>query len=316
MTQRTNTQSAYHVYSLTKILAATLVMQLVEEKKIGLNDSIKKYFSNFNLKYDGKDIDITILNLLNHSSGIGDHSPELKEMMGSQISNTYLKLPYLPGSEAKYSNSEYIILSKVVEKVTGKKFSKMISEYILKPSKMSRSDFTYNDKIVNNQVYGTIQFFSLSGTIMRFMLDDQYKNFYEGSMLWLKEFDIQWQAAGGLVSSINDMAKFLSAYHANKLFSRETKDIFLYHKTVMVDSWMSSQEKVNFGIGWYHIHDKGKFFYQHQGLGPGFRTIMRIYPAYDISIIILTSQTSIDIDDWADRLIEHIIKEEDENHLF
>ena len=182
---------------------------------------------------------------------------------------------------------------------------------------MTHSDFTYNDKTVNNQVYGTIQFFSLTGTIMRFILDEKNQDFYEGSMLWLKEFDIQWQAAGGLVSSIDDMATFLSAYHANKLFNAHSKKVFLHTPTVKVNSWMSTQEDVRFGIGWYHIRDKGKHFYQHQGLGPGFRTIIRIYPKYNISIIILTSQTSIDIDNWADKLIEHSLDEMQNNsHLF
>ncbi|NEW59749.1 beta-lactamase family protein [Sulfurovum sp. bin170] len=309
MSQKTTTQSVYHVYSLTKILASTLVMQLIEERQIGLNDSIKKYFPNFDLRYDGKEVDITILNLLNHSSGIGDRSSEVKDMMGSQKSDSYLELPYMPGSEAKYSNAEYIILSKVIEQVTNRRFDELIKEYILEPTEMRRSDFTYNKSMAKEQVYGTIQFFSLAGTVMRFMIEDEDQDFYEGCMLWLKEFDIEWQAAGGLVSSIEDMAKFLSAYHGNRLFSKETKDIFINNKTVKVDSWMSSQEEVSFGIGWYHIHDKGKFFYQHQGLGPGFRTIMRIYPELDTSIIILTSQTSIDIDDWADRLIENIITE-------
>jgi len=313
MQQTTNTQSVYHVYSLTKILTATIVMQLVEQGKINLNDSIKKYFPNFNLKYDGEYVDITILNLLNHSSGIKDNSSEIRNMLHKDNNNSYAVLPYMPGSEAKYSNAEYILLSKIIEQVTGKYFATVVKEYILHPANMSNSGFTYNETMSKDQVFGTINFFSLTGLIMKFILDDKNKDFYQDGTLWLKEFDVRWQAAGGLVSSITDMAKFLSAYHSNTLFSQKTKNIFTENKSIKVDSWLSSQEDVRFGIGWYHIDHKGKFFYQHQGLGPGFRTIMRIYPAYDISIIILTSQTSIDIDTWADKLIDHIIAEHTRN---
>lgn len=309
MTQPTNTQSVYHVYSLTKILTASVVMKLVEKGKIDLYDSIKKYFPNFKLKYQGKDVDISILNLLNHSSGITDKASQIPSMMQSQPSHNYLTLPYMPGSEAKYSNAEYIILSKIIEQVTGQYFDEVVREYILNPQKMSRSAFTYNDAMSKDQVFGTIRLFSLTGLIMKFMLDDKNKDFYQGSTLWLKEFDVRWQAAGGLVSSIEDMAKFLSAYHSHKLFSEKTKRIFTDNQSVKVDSWLSSQDDVSFGIGWYHIYHEGKFFYQHQGLGPGFRTIIRIYPAYDTSIIILTSQTSVDIDMWADKLIDNIITE-------
>ncbi len=305
-TQRTTTKSVYHVYSLTKILTATLVMQLIEEKKIGLYDSVKNYFPNFDAKYKGKSVEISILSLLNHSSGIKDGSFEIYKMMQKEKSDLFIELPYLPGTEAKYSNAEYILLSKIVEKATGKNFVDLIKEYIIEPSKMSRSDFIYNSSIADEQVYGTIRFFSIIGTVMKFMLAEESKDFYEGSMLWLKEFDIEWQAAGGMVSSIDDMAKFLSYYQANRLFSLKTKSLFVNQKAIPVHSWLSLQDEVNFGIGWYHIRDKGKFFYQHQGVGPGFRTIMRIYPELDLSFIILTSQTGIDIDAWADRLISDI----------
>ena len=309
MTQKTTNSSVYHVYSLTKILTTSLIMKLIEEKKIGLHDSITKYFPYFDLRYKDKKVDVTILNLLNHSSGIGDRSKEIRSMMGATKSENYQELPYLPGSESSYSNVEYILLGKVAEKVTGKSFETLIDKYILKPAKMKRSAFTYTPKIRDTQVHGTIQFFSIVGTVMRFMLTDEAKGGYEGCMLWLNAFDIEWKPAGGLVSSIDDMAKFISAYHKNKLFSKKTKNLIVKQKNVIVNSWLSSQDEVHFGIGWYHIRDKGKFFYQHQGLGPGFRTIMRIYPKYDITIIILTSQTSTDIDAWADRLIDDIVVE-------
>ena len=306
MTHITNTNSVYHVYSLTKILTATLVMQLIEEKKLSLNDPIKKFFPHFNLKYNNKEITVTIENLLNHSSGLKDGMKNISEMINGE-KNLHIDLPYLPGSEAKYSSAEYIILSQIVEQVTMESFNDLIHKHILKPLKMERSDFTYNDAIKNNQVYGTLQFFSIIDTVMKFMVSEESKESYEGSMLWLKEFDITWKAAGGLVSSIDDMAKFLAAFNGNKLFSEETKKLFFNKPSIPVHSWMTSQEETTFGIGWYHIHDKGKFFYQHQGVGPGFRTIMRIYPKEDVSIIILTSQTSVDIDVWADKLIESVL---------
>ena len=310
MTQKTTNSSVYHVYSLTKILTMSLVMKLIEEKKIRLHDSIRKYFPQFDLRYEGKKVDVTLLNLLNHSSGLGDRSSQIRTMFKETKSETFQALPYLPGSEAKYSNVEYIILGKIIEKVMGKDFETLIQKYILNPAKMRRSAFTYQPKIEKTQVYGTLQFFSITDMVMRFMLKSESKGEYEGCMLWLKGFDIAWKPAGGLIASIDDMAKFISAYHKHRLFSAKTKKRIYEQKNVIVDSWMSSQDEVHFGIGWYHIRDKGKFFYQHQGLGPGFRTIIRIYPKYDVSIIILTSQTSIDIDLWADTLIEDIITNE------
>lgn len=314
--QVTSLESVYHVFSLTKILAATVAMQLVNEGVLLLEDPVQKYLPRFDARYEDKKVTVTLLNLLNHSSGISDRSPEVRPLTDDDYyayvkannieTAPYVELPYLPGSEAKYSSAEYIILSRIIEKATGEEFGDLVMERIVKPAQMERSGFTYTEEMAEDQVYGTVRFFSIVGTAMRIFMDEKNKDRWEGTTLWLKQFDVGWLAAGGLVAPIHDMALFLSAYHNGKLMNAETKKLFLQTPSVPVDSWLSSQEKVAFGIGWYHIEDKGEFFYQHQGVGPGFRTIMRIYPAYDISFVILTSQTETDIDGWADRLIRDV----------
>jgi CubicO group peptidase (beta-lactamase class C family) len=314
--QPTSLESTYHVFSLTKILAATLCMQLIGEGRLSLDDPIARYFPRFRAKYKGKEVTVTLLNLLNHSSGIGDRSTAVRPMTDDSYyeyakangieTDGYIELPYKPGSEANYSSAEYVILSRIMEKATGEAFGEMIKERILRPARMERSGFTYSREMAKDQVYGTLKFFSVVGTAMRIFMDEANKDHYEGTTLWLKQFDVGWLAAGGLVAPVHDMALFLSAYNNCRLMDAETKKIFLETPPVPVHSWLTSQEKVALGIGWYHIDDKGEFFYQHQGLGPGFRTIMRIYPKYDISFVILTSQTETDIDAWADRLIRDV----------
>ena len=315
-TQETSIESVYHVYSLSKILAATLAMQLIDEGYFSLDDPIQKYLPRFRAQYDGEDVNITVLNLLNHSSGISDRSSEVRPLTddtyfeyakahGIEIVE-YVDLPYKPGSEAKYSSAEYIVMSRLIEKATGRDFGNLVRERILIPSKMERSGFTYSEEMAKDEVYGTMKMFSIVGIAMRMFMDSANKDHWDGTTLWLKQFDIGWLAAGGLVAPVHDMALFLSAYHSNLLLNEETKKVLLETPTVHVDSWMAPQEEIDFGIGWYHIHDKGEFYYQHQGLGPGFRTMIRIYPEYDLSYVILTSQTETDIDSWGDKLIDAI----------
>ena len=315
-TQRTSLESVYHVYSLTKILAATLAMQLVDEGVISLDEPIDKYLPRFKAKYDDKNVTVTILNLMNHSSGIGDRSREVRALTDDNYYAyakhndleivKYVDLPYMPGSESKYSSAEYVILSRIIEKATGEDFGDLVIERIIKPAGMTRSGFTYTDAMAKDQVYGTMKMFSIVGIAMRMFMDSANKDHWDGTTQWLKQFDIGWLAAGGLVAPIHDMALFLSAYNNHKLMNEKTKKIFLETPTVKVDAWMAPQEDIHFGIGWYHIKDQGEFYYQHQGLGPGFRTMIRIYPKYDISFVILTSQTETDIDSWGDRLINDI----------
>ena len=314
--QATDLESVYHVFSLTKILAATLAMQLVDEGVIALDDPIEKYLPRFRARYDDKDVTVTILNLLNHSSGINDRSSEVRPLTddnyyayakakGMEIVD-YIELPHMPGSEAKYSSAEYIILSRIIEKATGEEFGTLVMERVVEPAGMKRSGFTYTPEMAENQVYGTMKMFSIVGIAMRMFMDSANKDHWEGTTLWLKQFDIGWLAAGGLVAPVHDMALFLSAYQNHKLMNEKTKKLFLETPTVKVDAWMAPQEDISFGIGWYHIRDKGEFYYQHQGLGPGYRTMIRIYPEYDLSFVILTSQTETDIDAWGDRLIDDV----------
>ncbi len=314
--QETSLESVYHVFSLTKILAATVAMQLINEGVISLDDPVQKYLPRFRAKYEGKEVTVTILNLLNHSSGISDQSSEVRPLTDDNYyaytkanhieTVSYVDLPYLPGSEAKYSSAEYIILSRIIEKATGEDFGELVTERVIEPAKMERSGFTYTAEMAKDQVYGTMKMFSIVGIAMRMFMDKTNKDHWEGTTMWLKQFDIGWLAAGGLVAPIHDMALFLSAYNNHLLMDEKTKKIFLETPTVKVDSFLSSQDDVRFGIGWYHITDKGEFYYQHQGLGPGYRTIIRIYPKYDISFVILTSQTETDVDAWSDRLIQDI----------
>ena len=314
--QSTSLESVYHVYSLTKILAATLAMQLVDEGVIALDDPIGKYLPRFQAKYDDKSVTVTILNLLNHSSGISDRSSEVRPLTDDNYyaytqahdieTVKYIDLPHLPGTSSKYSSAEYIVLSRIIEKATGEDFGDLVRERILEPAQMERSGFTYTHSMAQDQVYGTMKMFSIVGIAMRMFMDSANKDHWDGTTQWLKQFDIGWLAAGGLVASVHDMALFLSAYNSKLLLDDKAKKTFLETPTVHVNAWMAPQEDIRFGIGWYHIRDKGEFYYQHQGLGPGFRTIIRIYPKYDLSFVILTSQTETDIDSWSDRLIDDI----------
>ncbi len=314
--QATSLESVYHVFSLTKILAATVTMQLVNEGVLSLDDPVQKYLPRFKAMYEDKEVTVTVLNLLNHSSGINDRSSEVRPLTDDNYyaytktsgieTADHIELPYLPGSEAKYSSAEYIILSRIIEKATGEDFGEMVMERVVEPAQMMRSGFTYTDAMAKDQVYGTMKMFSITGIAMRMFMDSANKDHWDGTTQWLKQFDIGWLAAGGLVAPVHDMALFLSAYNNGKLIDEKTKKVFLETPTVKVDSFLAPQEEISFGIGWYHINDKGEFYYQHQGLGPGYRTIMRIYPKYDISFVILTSQTETDIDAWSDRLIQEI----------
>jgi len=313
--QHTSLKSVYHAFSLTKILTAVVMVQLIEEGKASLNDNVSKYFPRFRAQYDDSDVNVTLLELLNHSSGITDFVGDYRHLFDDEryeeaLRNgeklpKYIPLSHQPGSESSYSSAEYIVLGKVIEKIEGEPFDEVVTRRILTPVGMKESGFTYTPEMASNQVYGTIEFFSIIGTAMRMMMPDAYHDHYEGTTLWLKQFDVQWQPAGGLVSSIHDMALFLQAYLRGKLLSPAGMALINDTPTVIVHQRFSSFDDVRFGIGWYHLRNDGHFFLQHQGVGPGFRTIMRIYPKEGLAFVVLTDQTGTDIDHWGDVVFDN-----------
>jgi CubicO group peptidase (beta-lactamase class C family) len=317
--QPSSLESVYHVFSLTKILTATAMMQLVEEKRASLDERVSDYFPRFRARYDDKDVPVTILNLLNHSSGISDFSGDYRHMFddgryaqamanGEEL-EPFVELEFVPGSQAQYSSSEYVVLGYLIEKITGRAFEEVIAAKILEPAGMKRSGFTYSESMESDEVHGTVKFFSMVGLAMRLFMTDEMKDRYEGTTLWLNQFDVQWAPAGGLVGSVHDMGLFLHAYLSCSLFNAKTAALINDQPTVKVHNGNSAFDDVRFGIGWYHLKKEGESFLQHQGIGPGFRNIMRIYPEHDLSFVILTSQSGTDIDRWADILFKNFKEE-------
>jgi len=267
----TSTQSIYHVFSLTKILTATVMMQLVQEGRVSLDADIETFFPRLSAKYDDINATITVLNLLNHSSGISDRSGDYRHMFDDNYYaymleqeeelDDYIDLPYLPGSEAKYSSAEYVLLGKIMEKVTGESFSDLIRKRVLEPAKMERSGFTYTETMAEDQVYGTVKYFSIVGFAMRMFMEDDWRDHYEGTTLWLKQFDVRWQPAGGLVSSIHDMALFLKSYRAGSFLDAATQKTFLHAPSIQVNQTFPNYDGTTSKIimsSFYSIRGSGR----------------------------------------------------------
>ena len=304
--QLSDNESVYHIYSLSKMFAVTIAMQLRQEGLLDFNSDIKRYFPHACFTYEGKIQHIKVINLLNHSSGIGDRSSEVRPFFDGLEHEEYecYELPHSVGSEAKYSSAEYMVLQKILEMVSNQPFAQLVRERIFVPLGMEKSDFYYNEKNQNNQVAGTLQRFSLMGTIMRAMSSEHSKDHYEGNTFYMHPFEVQWHAAGGIISNIHEMSLFLDAFEHNRLFSKESAEFMHNYPLVQVHQLFKNYDDVKFSIGWYYITNHGHTFYQHQGMGPGFRTIMRIYPKEELSLILLTNQTETDVDALADTIFD------------
>lgn len=208
----TNTLSA--IGSVTKTFTAVVVMQLVEEGKISLDDTVDTWFPE---QPNGDKI--TIRMLLSHTSGLENYSTVLgddiekwtREWTPEELIAEANKAGPVsePGSSrAYYSNTNYFILGLIIEKITGRSWEQEVESRIIKPLDLKDTTFIDKEGILGDAlVPGYIK------TPDGFLSTLEFPWYPHESTAW---------AAGGLVSTISDLMTFVSALFDGKLVSRET----------------------------------------------------------------------------------------------
>jgi CubicO group peptidase (beta-lactamase class C family) len=140
-------QTIFQLGSITKEFTAAVVLKLAKQKKLALTDPLSKYYPDF-----PKGDSITLQNLLTHTSGIFNYS-DTKEVWEQSQQETdegkvlaFIKskpLSFRPGEKYSYSNSNYMLLAYIIQKVTGKTYEAVVSGMILNPLHMTRSGFDF-----------------------------------------------------------------------------------------------------------------------------------------------------------------------------
>ena len=185
----------FRVGSVTKTFTATLVLQLVDQKRIGLDDPVGRYLPGV----IPAGSTITIRELLQHRSGLANFTDYLTWMEQAEQSVSVRPIDVLrfaaskpllfdPGSHWAYSNTNYMALGLVIEKVTGHSFGQELRQHILKPLALSRTELATTRQLPGLQDQGTNP-------------------------------DLAW-AAGGIVSDTQDLARYFSALLSGHLISR------------------------------------------------------------------------------------------------
>lgn len=153
---RNTSDTEFSIGSITKSITATAIMQLVEKGKLKLTDTLNKYIPDYPR---GKEI--TIKELLTHSSGIQDYMNDdimteknLLHIAFKPITPVGLirlfenkSLNFKPGSNYRYSNSGYILLGYIIEKVSGKSYGEYIKENVFNKAGMSTANYAPLEKI-------------------------------------------------------------------------------------------------------------------------------------------------------------------------
>jgi len=300
---KTDTGTVYHWWSMTKIPTAVAIMQLREQSKLDLGEAVSEYLPWFDVTYpsDTSPV-ITVRHLLQHTSGLPDTIPAMIGWVHyndatrnqTEIVKKYLpefnKLKFEPGEKAIYSNFNYMVLGAIIEAISNQPYETFINENILKPLGMSHTGFIYTASMGEHEAYGTLPVIHFYTPLLPTMLDtNALIRQRQGKLLWLNRVYIDATPSTGLIGPSTDVARFMLAYlnrgslDGNLILDPES--ISLLTETTPIDGH---------GLGWSVGETNSSLYLEHAGGGPGFATIMRLYPEKDLGFAILANGTDLD----------------------
>ena len=201
--------SKFKLASVTKVFTAVLTMKLVEEKKIDLHETIGKYLPEFKGDWKGE---ITIHNLLTYSSGLENKLDKLgmrpyqSDCTLDEFIENYCSgnQSYKPGEKSMYGNTEYILLHKIIEKVSNEPYENYLQDVIIDPLGLKSTQLLKSSDIIK----GLCSAYLFNDSLNTFYLEaPYYPNLYFG--------------AGAIYSTAQDLLKFDQTLFNNKLLSEE-----------------------------------------------------------------------------------------------
>lgn len=253
--KKADKSTKYRIGSISKMFTATLILKAVEEEKLILNQTIEDYFPNLN-----NSDKITIKNLLNHSSGIHDFTSEknyLEWSTQAQSEEDLLlriingKSEFEPNEKSKYSNSNYVLLTFILENIYERPFSKSLKEKIT------------NRLGLENTYYGG-----------KINLEKKESNSYSFLGKWKIESETDLsipQGAGAIVSTPTDLNVFIEQLFLGNIVSKYSLEKM---KTIEND----------YGFGMFKFSYLEEPNFGHTGGIDGFRSFTVYFPNDKLAI--------------------------------
>jgi CubicO group peptidase (beta-lactamase class C family) len=273
-----------YIASITKLYTATAIMRLYEKGALSLDDPMARYLPEEFIRglhvYKGKDYthEITIKQLLSHTSGIADYYTE-KPKGGKPLFELFLEKPerswrvdetierarrdlkpnFQPGTDASYSDTNFQLLGKVIEAITGKPLHTAYEDFIFRPLNLKHTWLTGHSE---PQIAPSVA-----------PADIFYKDI---NIIKTRSNGAYW-ADGGIVSTVQEMIIFLKALNEGRIVSRDTLKL-MHH-------WHKLQFPLQYGYGtmyfklpgfinrvmkvpplWGHSGSTGSFLYYSEDL--------------------------------------------------
>ncbi|MCU4156737.1 beta-lactamase family protein [Carboxylicivirga sp. A043] len=254
-----NYQTRYRIGSVTKMFTATMIFQLIEEGRLTLDTKLSEFYPQITNSRK-----ITISDLLNHRSGLheytsGEHFVDVKgkSWHKGELMSVIVNFPidFEPGEKAKYSNTNYLLLGFIIERLTNESYSIQLNNSISKPY------------ILTATQYG--------GTINTTMHEAQSYVYRNRQWEQIPQTDMSLaRGAGAIIANARDLNVFAQLLFQQRIINE-----------VSLDSLVAMNDGVGRGVFKYPY--RNKYSLGHNGNVDGFQSHLSYFPDDSVSISVL-----------------------------
>lgn len=286
-----NNSTLFNIGSISKQFTAMGIVVLQKSGLLSVDDAVQKYLQEYPIFRNP----ITIKHLLQHTSGLRDFH-ELMALAGwrgddyrtnedvMRLLQMQTDLNFKPGDKFMYSNTGYVVLAEIIEKVTGEDFKVWMQNNVFEPLQMKNTYVEDNNQnIVSNRA--TSYYHS------------HEKVFEMAQAYWA------YTGAGNMYSTIEDLLKW-----ANNFYNPKTgwEQSFEHLQTL---GGLNNGDSINYAFGIYVDEKFGRKRIQHAGVVGGYRTFLCVYPDEELSIVVLTNFSNAPFGEKADDIAGILLSE-------
>ncbi|HEY0954412.1 MAG TPA: serine hydrolase domain-containing protein [Roseateles sp.] len=257
--------------SVTKQLAAAALLKQIDEGKAKLDDPLSRFLPAY-----PNGSRITLLQLLNHTSGIKSYTgipgymgnPIKRDLSTAELIKEFQDQPvdFAPGEKWAYNNSGYVLVGAVVEAISGKSWHQSIDELLLKPAHVTSVHYEAGDQLFK----GLAQGYTLNSK----------REVAPAALLSMT----QPHAAGALIANTEGLWRWNQALHGGKLISQAS------YERMTTPEGPAKPSNYGFGIGTGKL--RGHTMLSHGGGIHGFSALLNYLPASQTTVVILRNSDS------------------------
>jgi len=266
----------FRIASVSKMFTAAMILKLSEDGKLSLSDPLSKFIHTFP---NGEEI--TIRELLNHTSGVSDTAQEFVPGLSrrdvdtaTQVSAIAKRTPdFAPGTHWSYSNAGYVLLGAVIENVTGERWYDAIHEQLSVPLSLTHTMYGGSKPLISGRAAG--------------YTTDSNSHAVTNANYISSSFPA---AAGGLISTADDLFRWMR----DVMLGHSINIRSLQEMLTPTSKLPGSHTNYGYGLGVYLWNVRGKTMIGHTGDIDGFSSAAGYIPEADVTVIVLANDDNFD----------------------